>query len=182
LLKSETAAIEVEMLTFINAILGAALLLAGRKLFWLFVAAAGFITGFQVASQYFQGVEAWAVIVGLVVGAIFAILAIFLQTIAIGIAGFLAGGFVLQTIAGSLGLNIAPWLIYLIGGIIGVILISFLFDWAIITLSSLAGASLVVAAFQLPRAGLIFLILFLAGVIIQGTIYRYEERRGRLEE
>ena len=170
------------MLTFINAILGAALLLAGRKLFWLFVAAAGFITGFQLASRYFQGAEVWSIIVGLVIGAIFAILAIFLQTIAIGIAGFLAGGYILQTIATSLGLNIAPWLIYLIGGIIGVLLVSFLFDWAIITLSSLAGASLVVEAFQFQRAGLIFLILVLAGVIIQGTAYRYEERRARVDE
>lgn len=170
------------MLTFINAILGAALLLAGRKLFWLFVAAAGFITGFQLASRYFPGAEVWAVIVGLVVGAIFAILAIFLQTIAIGIAGFLAGGYILQTIAASWGLNIAPWLIYLIGGIIGVLLVSVLFNWAIITLSSLAGASLVVEAFQLQQAGLIFLILFLAGVIIQGTAHRYEERRPRVKD
>jgi hypothetical protein len=167
------------MLAFINAILGGALLVAGRKLFWLFVAAAGFVTGFEVTTGYFQGPEAVAIIVGLVVGALFAILAIFLQTIAIGIAGFLAGGYILQTLISSFGPTIAPWIIYIVGGIIGVLLISFLFDWALITLSSLAGATLVVEALQLQSAGLVFMILFLAGVIIQGMAYRSEQRPTR---
>ena len=164
------------MLALINAILGGALLVAGRKLFWLFVGAAGFVTGFQLTTRYFQGPEGVAILVGLVAGLIFAALAVFLQTIAIGIAGFLAGGFVLQSLTSSLGLETAPWLIYLIGGIIGVLLVSFLFDWAIITLSSLSGASLVVEALQLQRTGLIFVLLFLAGVIIQGMAYRSEAR------
>ena len=172
------------MLTLINAILGGVLLVAGRKLFWLFVAAAGFVTGFQLTTVYFQGSESLSIIVGLVVGAIFAILAIFLQTIAIGIVGFLAGGYILQTLATMLGFDTASlaWIIYIIGGIIGVLLVSFLFDWAIITLSSLAGASLLVEAFQLQSNGPIFLILVLAGVIIQGTSLRTETRRKELED
>jgi hypothetical protein len=170
------------MLTFINAILGAALLVAGRKLFWLFVGAAGFVTGFQLTTRFFQGPEGIAITVGLVAGLLFAAVAIFLQTIAIGIAGFLAGGYVLLALTASLGLEIPTWIIYIVGGIIGVILVTFLFDWAIITLSTLAGASLVVEAFQLQHAGLIFMILVLAGVIIQGTALRYEERRAHVEE
>ena len=172
------------MLTFINAILGGALLVAGRRLFWLFVGAAGFVTGFQLTTRFFQGPEGVAILVGLVVGLIFALLAIFLQTIAIGIAGFLAGGYVLLALAAMLGFDTARfiWIIYIVGGMIGVILVSFLFDWAIITLSSLAGSSLIVEAFQLQRSGLVFLILFLAGVIIQGTAYRYEIRRSRRED
>ena len=167
------------MLALINAILGAALLVAGRKLFWLFVGAAGFVTGFQLTTSFFQGTEGVAIIVGLIVGLIFAVLAIFLQTIAIGIAGFLAGGYVLLALAPMLGMDTARFMlmIYIVGGIIGVLLVSFLFDWAIITLSSLAGAALVVGAFQLQRNGLLFLLLFLAGVIIQGTAHRYETRR-----
>jgi hypothetical protein len=173
------------MLTLINAILGGALLVAGRKLFWLFVGAAGFVTGFQLTTRFFQGPEGVAIIVGLVVGALFAILAIFLQTIAIGIAGFLAGGYILQTLTAMLGFDTLAltWIIYIIGGIIGVLLVSFLFDWAIITLSSLAGASLVVEAFHLQHMGngLTFLILFIAGVIIQGMALRSEEQQEQLE-
>ncbi len=168
------------MYAFINACLGGALLLAGRRIFWLFVGMAGFVTGLELTTRFFHGPEAMAIVVGLLIGLIFALLAVFLQTIAIGIAGFLAGGYVLLALAALFGLDKAPLVavIYLVGGIIGVLLVSFLFDWAIITLSSLAGATLIVQAFRLQRAadGFIFLILFLAGVAIQGTALRNQEQ------
>ena len=162
------------MLSVISLILGAALLIAGRKLFWLFVGAAGFVAGLQLATQFWQGPELLAIIVGLVVGAIFALIAIFLQGVAIGVAGFLAGGYVLTTLAAMLGIDQAAssWVIYLIGGIIGVLLVIFLFDWALITLSSLAGASLITQALVLPSGlgGVIFFALVVVGVIIQGSM------------
>lgn len=166
------------MLNVINLILGGALLVAGRKLFWLFVGVAGFVTGIGLVTRFWQGSEALAIVVGLVVGAIFALLAIFLQTIAIGAAGFFAGGYILTVLAGMLGVNGGTFslIIYIIGGILGVILVIFLFDWALITLSSLAGASLVIQAF-FPRGatgGVLFIILFLAGVLFQGSILRRE--------
>jgi hypothetical protein len=66
------------------------------------------------------------------------------------------------------------WIAFIIGGIIGLALISFLFDWALIIISSLAGASMVVSGFNLGMAtgGLIFLILLIAGVLIQGSELR----------
>jgi len=168
------------MFAFINAILGGILLVAGRKVFWLFVGAAGFVTGIELTTRFFHGAEGPAIIAGLVIGLIFAILAIFLQTIAIGIAGFLAGGYVSLAVATMLGLDRASLItiLYIAGGIIGVLLISFLFDWALITLSSLAGASLVVQAFHLQRVadGVFFLILLLAGVAIQGSALRSEQQ------
>ena len=164
------------MLNVINLILGGALLIAGRKLFWLFVGAAGFVTGMQLATRFSQEPGVPAIIIGLVVGVIFAILAIFLQSLAIGVAGFLAGGYVLTALAGMIQLNQGAfsWIIYIIGGILGLILVSFLFDWALITLSSLAGASLVIEAFspQGATGGLLFFILFFLGVVIQGSILR----------
>src|SRR5574341_1020567 len=134
------------MLNVINLILGGALLVAGRKLFWLFVGAAGFVTGMQLATRFTQSSEGLSIILGLVIGIIFALLAIFLQRIAIAIAGFLAGGYILTGLAGMLGLDAGAlgWIVYVVGGILGVILVSLLFDWALITLSSLAGASLVI--------------------------------------
>jgi uncharacterized membrane protein YkvI len=77
-----------------------------------------------------------------------------------------------------LGLNQGAfsWLVYLIGGIIGVLLVIFLFDWAIITLSSLAGASLITQALPLPSGlgGIIFLGLVIIGVVIQGSTLQRE--------
>src|SRR5687767_7172924 len=101
------------MLSIISIILGGALLIAGRKLFWLFVGAAGFVAGLQLATQFWQGPELLAIVVGLVVGAIFAVLAIFLQGVAIGVAGFLAGGYILTALADILGLNqgAVSWLV-----------------------------------------------------------------------
>ena len=165
------------MINLINVILGGALLLAGRKLFWLFVGAVGFVTGLQLASSFWQGPETLALVFGLIIGVIFALLAIFLQTITIGIAGFLAGGYILSAMAVMFGLE-TGWIIYIIGGLIGLALVIFLFDWAIITLSSLAGASLLVQAFLAEggAGGIIFMILFLIGVIVQGSVLRSEQR------
>jgi hypothetical protein len=166
------------MLSVISIILGGALLIAGRKLFWLFVGAAGFVAGLQLATQFWQGPEILAIVIGLVVGVIFALLAIFLQGVAIGVAGFLAGGYILTVLAGMLGLNQGAfsWIVYVIGGIIGVLLVVFLFDWALIILSSLAGASLIGQALLLPAgiAGVIFLALVIVGVVIQGFTLQHE--------
>ena len=167
------------MLNVINLVLGGALLLAGRKLFWLFVGAAGFVTGIQLATRFSQGPDWLAIVIGLIIGVVFALLAIFLQAVLIWIAGFLAGGYVLTVLATMLGIDISgaiTWIVYIIGGVIGVILVSLLFDWALITLSSLVGASLVIQSFvpQGATGGIIFFILFIAGVLIQGSILRSE--------
>ncbi len=168
------------MLNILNAILGVGLLVAGRKLFWLFVGATGFVTGIQLATRFWQGPELLTIIIGLIVGIIFALLAIFVQALVIGIAGFLAGGYILTVLASMLGLNVTgatTWIIYIVGGIIGLILVSVLFDWAIITLSSLAGASLITQALlpQGAMGGVIFIVLFIIGVLIQGSILRREK-------
>jgi len=165
------------MLNVINLILGTALLVAGRRLFWLFVGVAGFVTGVQLATRFWQGPGWLAIIIGLIIGIIFAVLAIFLQALLIGIAGFLIGGYIFTVLASMLGIDLTgmtTWIVYIIGGLIGLLLVSFLFDWAIITLSSLAGASLILQAVGRQGAvgGLIFFVLFILGVLIQGFALR----------
>ncbi len=167
-------------LALLNLVIGAVLLVAGRKLFWLLVAGIGFVTGVMLATRFFNGNELTMILAGLVLGAIFALLAIFLESVAIGIAGFLGGGYVLLNIAGMLGLDrgdITSWVIFGVGGIIGIILVALLFNWALITISALAGASMIVAAFGLTAAaaGTIYLVLVIAGVLIQGASLRREE-------
>lgn len=166
------------MLNIISLILGIALLIAGRKLFWLFVGAAGFLAGMQLAPQFWRGPEITVLLIGLLIGVVFAVLAIFLEGVAIGVAGFLAGGYVLTALVSMIGLNPGgfSWIVYVIGGIIGVLFVIFLFDWALITLSSLAGASLVTQA--LPTSGgpsgVLYLALVIIGVVIQGMIMQRE--------
>ena len=167
------------MLNLINAVFGGVLLVAGRKLFWFLVGAVGFGIGILVATRFFHGSELVTILAGLLLGVIFALLAIFLESVAIALAGFLGGGYVLLNIAALLGFDkgALAWIAFIAGGIIGVALVAFLFDWALISISSLAGASMIVNAFQFRPAtsGLIFFLLLIAGVVIQGTVLRREK-------
>lgn len=154
----------------INLLLGVSLLFWGRKLFWLFIAAAGFFTGWQLA-QVVTHNEVVGVIVGIVFAIIGALLAMFLKTIAIGVAGFLMGGSVLLSLAGMIGLDqgMAAWVVYIIGGIGGAILIGMFFDWVVVILSSLGGAALIVGALALnnPIRALTFIGLLIFGIAVQ---------------
>jgi hypothetical protein len=170
------------MLGIINILLGIGLLVAGRRLFWLFVAAAGFVAGVQLTLRTWEGPEWMVIVVGLIVGVLFALLAIFLRAVAIYVAGFLAGGSILVSLAAIFGVDSSAftWVLYIVGGIIGVILVSMLFDWALIILSSLAGAALIVQSVDIARAmgGLAFLVLVVVGIVIQAGGMRSEKANG----
>ena len=61
------------------------------------------------------------------------------------------------------------WLPYFIGGLIGVLLMLNIFDWALIFISALAGAAMIVQALSLSpgiAAGM-YLILVICGIIVQ---------------
>jgi hypothetical protein len=173
--------------TLLTLVLGIILLLFGRRAFWIFVAIAGFIAGLTFATQYMTGQpELVILLIAIAAGVIGAILAIMLEWLAILIAGFLAGGYLATTLAVSLGLTLAAgnWVIYIIGGVIGVILVAALFDWAIIILSVLLGADLIVSVLNIPSSTfywVIFLGLIVVGIIVQAGYWhrRYPVQRTR---
>jgi hypothetical protein len=160
------------MSTIILVLLGFALLFAGRRLFWLFVGAVGFVVGFALATQFLQSQsDLLKLAIALGVGFLCAVLAGFLQHLAIAVAGFVAGGYGLIVLLDMLGLKLGfpTWAPFLLGGIIGTILIAVLFEWALIILSSLIGAELVLQAIPLEQAiaVLVFAVLFFIGVAVQ---------------
>ncbi len=64
----------------LQTFVGAALLILGRKLFWVFVGAIGFVLGMDIASRFLQGRPDWLIlIVALGAGVLGALLALFLQ-------------------------------------------------------------------------------------------------------
>lgn len=170
---------------FIRVLLGLAMLLAGRRLFWLVVALAGFVAGLNLAPQIFQGQPQWVILLlAFGVGLLGALIAIFLQGLAILLAGFLAGGYLVTTILAVLGVgpSATNWLPFLIGGIFGAILVGALFEWALILLSSLAGASLIIQAIHTSQTMMVILFLALAliGILVQaGTSRGQPPRRSR---
>lgn len=167
------------MLSIINIVLGAGMLVAGRKLFWLFIAAGGFVAGVQFATRVVNGPEWLSIAIGIGVGIVFAVLAMFLKSLAIGLAGFFLGGSIISGFAAALGFDNGGWLIYILGGIIGIILVGLLFDWALITLSAFAGATLIVQGFNLTGSAnmLAFIVLLIGGFAIQASDMRKDRKK-----
>ncbi len=160
---------------------GGLLLVLGRKLFWLYVAVLGFAAGLTVASNLFHiQQEGLALLIGLACGLIGALLAYFFQHIAIGLAGFLAGAYITSSLMNFLGLHpgLLGWLLFVVGGVIGAILMSVLFEWALIFLTSAVGTLLILEAFQVSGwiGWLAGIVLFVIGLVIQTSVERSERR------
>jgi ABC-type lipoprotein release transport system permease subunit len=70
------------------------------------------------------------------------------------------------------------WILALVGAVIGVVLTLVLFEWALIVLSSLAGAGVIVQTLDLRRLVTVvaFLILVAIGIAIQASLLAREER------
>ena len=124
-------------------IVGLLPLLFGRRLFWLFVGVAGFLIGANLSQSLFPELSEWIqLLLAFFVGLIGAGLAIALQKPMAMVAGFLALGGVGLTIGRQLGAPTwAIWLLFIVLGLIGVVLIYLLFDWALIIGSSANGAA-----------------------------------------
>jgi Domain of unknown function (DUF4203) len=165
----------------ISVIVGVAILFFGRKLFWLFVAALGFAVGLEIATYFMKEPPQWMMLlVALGCGVIGALLAILLQKIAIAIAGFVAGGRIAWALAAAFFVEHAHYrgLTFLIGGILGALLLLALFDWVLILLSSIEGAHLIGNGITLPEKGamILFIALAVIGVIVQGSMLRRSRR------
>jgi hypothetical protein len=161
----------------VGALIGVVILLFGRKLFWLCVAAVGFAAGVEIAPHLVhEPSPLMALIIALALGLIGALLALFLQKIAIAVLGFLAGGKLAGAIAAAFLVHYAQHstIIFVIGGIIGAILLLVLFDWALIIVSSLIGAHLIQSAIALPASGstIVLIGLTVIGILVQAASFR----------
>jgi hypothetical protein len=175
-------------MTIFLIVLGAILLLVGRKFFWFFVGAVGFIAGVALVPLFLPGQPEWLfLLIALFAGLVGALIAVFLQGLAIWIGGFLAGGYLALSFLNYLNLQIGnlAWVPFVLGGIIGAALVIVLFDWALIILSSLTGASLVVQNIQFTgyTATWVFFVLLIVGIVVQAAQLATERRgRRRVEE
>jgi Domain of unknown function (DUF4203) len=161
----------------VGVLIGVVILFFGRKLFWLCVAAVGFAVGVEIAPQLVHEPSALvALLVALIFGVLGALLALFLQKVAIAVLGFLAGGKLASAIAAAFFVQYAHYstIIFVIGGIIGAILLIAVFDWALIVVSSFIGAYLIQSAIVLPPTGstLVFLALAIIGILVQAASFR----------
>ena len=67
-----------------------------------------------------------------------------------------------------------PGVTFLIGGIIGAILLLALFDWTLIVLSAVVGAYLIQHTIVLPQTGatILFVGLAVIGIVVQAAAFR----------
>lgn len=161
----------------VNIIGGVLLLTLGRKIFWLFVAASGFYAGFELESRYLNIQPEWvALLIALALGVVGALLAYYSQKLVVGVAGFLAGAFIASRLVSYLGAQAQgwEWLFILIGGVVGILLMFAIFEWALTILSSLAGTILIVEGLKLtgPAELVAGVLLFLVGVVFQAGLDR----------
>lgn len=172
------------MTTSILSILVAVLLLFfGERLYWLFVGGVGFVVGLDFATRVLAGQPEWMILLAAVLaGIVGAVLAVFLQRVAIGFAGFMAGGYLAQALLANLaGTPTAQpsTVAFVIGGIIVALLVLAFLDWALIVTSALMGAAMISQwAAQDPLWRTVaFAVLFLVGASAQAQMLRGRPRR-----
>ena len=157
---------------------GVALLLLGRRLFWLLVGVLGFTFGYQYGAQIYTGAsETMLLTVALAAGAVGAVLAYFVQALMVAVAGFMVGAQLAVVLFNAVHPipNREFWLMaFLAGGVIGAALLVAVFDSALLFLSSLFGASLIVETVDVaPYQKLaLFLVLLLVGIVVQSNLPR----------
>ena len=75
------------------------------------------------------------------------------------------------------------WMAFIIGGIVGLLLVASVFNWALYMLSSWAGATLVTRTVTEgvkldPTFGLVvFFVLFVLGMIVQAGLFRDQPKK-----
>lgn len=170
------------MLSTLKLLAGAAITFFGRKLYWFTIAAVGFFAALELTSRFFMDQNAWvAIVLALIAGAIGAYLAVTMQKIAIGLAGFLLGGFLLLQILNAFDLQLSnwSWLIFIGGGLLGMALLSALFEWTLIVLTAIIGSILITQSALLPQISrpLVFSLALLLGLGVQIYMRVTEKRK-----
>jgi hypothetical protein len=151
----------------IRGIIGGILLFLGRELNFLFAGAMAALIGFRLLPILPAQWPAWSDIAFIITLALIAALIVLLnERVGYFLSGFLAGGFFLVEYyaPNSVGL---PWLPFVVGGVIGSLILGLLTEWALILVSAAIGAFYVLNLFRLnPTAE----ILIGAGLFILGAL------------
>jgi hypothetical protein len=155
-------------------------LLFGRRLFWLFVAVGGFLFGWFVAPAIWADIEVWTrVVIGVVLALILAALAKWFTRAMVAVGGFLIFGPAVVVAVDRFGGSVPAgsrnyWIAFAVGGVIGAVLLGIFFNWALIILSSLAGAGATVAGIEyfsdtLPKWAevVMIVVLLVIGLVFQ---------------
>jgi len=169
---SEITLSSLKLAPILGLLMGVLLLLTGRRLFWLFVAAVGFLAAMEWGVLVLgKQPESIALIFGIVIGLVGALLAVVIQRVAVAVAGGIVGGIFTAEIAAAANFSgqYHHLIAFLVGAIVAAVLVWVLFDWALIILSSLAGGTMIAQALPVAKRLeiIIALILCIVGIVFQ---------------
>jgi hypothetical protein len=158
----------------VQIIVGAALLGFGRKGLALFLGALGLMLGVVLVTMYVHPASSGLLVAAMAAGGgVGLVVGLFIQKVAVGLAGILGGGYAGYAFAFSMGWihGQFPWIAVAVGALLGLILAIFILKWALIILSSVAGSYLLVDAFGLTTstATAVFVVLAIAGIVFQAS-------------
>lgn len=154
-------------------VVGLVLVLVGRQFFPLFVALLGFAFGYSIASETLtpeQTNEMLAIGVGVAI--LGAILVMAIRKVVSRFIGLVAGAYAGFMVVGALGMTDGN-LVWIVAGVcaaLGFLAGRFLFEWMLLVVSVVIGASLVVEAMQWNQenhAEMAFVGLVILGLIVQ---------------
>ncbi len=162
-------------------VLGFVSLIGGSQLPWMFVGTVGFLVG-SILANYFQfnSTELQVLTVASAAGMIGIFLTYYLRRILVLLAGFLAGGFISITLPQVLGWKtiLVEWQAFLLVGAACAVIILLWQYLALILVSGVLGATLVVQNFNIPSVGkeAMFVVLIIFGFTAQYVLLQYTIR------
>jgi uncharacterized membrane protein YoaK (UPF0700 family) len=151
----------------VRGVIGGILLFLGHELNFLFAGAMAALLGLRLTWLLPSQWPAWADYAFIIALGVIAAVAVLLnERIGYFISGFLAGGLLLVEYWAPDTLTV-PWLPFLIGGIIGALIVGIFTDWALILVTSAIGAAYLLNLFVLNPT---LEILIGAGLFIVGAL------------
>jgi hypothetical protein len=165
----------------IRGVIGGILLFLGRELNFLFAAAMAALIGFRLVPLLPANRPSWADIAFVLALAVIAALVVLLnERLGYFVSGFLAGGYFLAEYY-SPGGGLLPWLPFIIGGVIGSLILGLLTEWALILVSAAIGARYVLNLFRLNSTAEILIGsgLFIIGALTQVIIMQAQKHSER---
>lgn len=148
---------------------GALLLAFGRRISWLSLALAGFWLGLELSLHFAAQAPLWLQLgASALLGILSAAIALLVVRLGVAVVGFFLGGYGLVSVferwQPPVELGTWKWLVIVLGALLCALLFALLFDLALVVITSIAGAVLLVAACGLEGAPGVVLVLVLVAL------------------
>ena len=163
----------------VRAVLGGILLFLGRELNFLFAGGMAALLAYRIAPLLPPSWPPWsdlAFIIGL--AAIAAGATFINERFGYALSGFLGGGYLLVEYFAP-GIPTIPFLPFIVGSVLGAVVMGVFTEWAMMILSSVVGSFFIVDLFTFPSPEAKMLVsggLFLAGALTQVIIRRMQQQ------